>query len=346
MLHSKVLKLLESSAAILILAMNGLVSRDVYAFPNVCTVVKTPAFNSCLNFNVGMCMCGWPVPRPCANFSYYVPQTFIETFPNSGESYFGDLPGTAAQLATAGSKQYGAEADNDTQTFQAHAITVPLTMIPFSLLPCGVNEYDRMCFGAMSEHLGSKWENGSGDSLQPNFLAWGLSPKACLIKGAATSISGEPGVPGMPATPSCSYPMEWMPKYPPSEHSACNGWGVFYPRSGVYNGGSQAAGAIMVASRMKSLGNEIFHTVSSSVDEQWQMISPQASSCFREGQNVGILETIQGVREEQRLINGKRRGFLFTVWQKVSCCRDLAEIPTALAAIATMNVTCQALGAL
>ncbi len=102
----------------------------------------------------------------------------------------------------------------------------------------------------------------------------------------------------------------------------------------------------MVASRMKSLGNEIFHTITGSVDEQWQMISPQASSCFREGQNVGILETIQGVREERRLMTGKTKGFLFTVWNKVSCCRDLAEIPTALAAIAAMNVTCQVLGAI
>lgn len=347
--HSKILSTLKSAACltgILIPLVTCLTEKPVHAFPNVCTVVKTPEFRSCLNFSIGACMCGWPVPRPCAQFSYYVPETFVEVFPDPKSSYFGDLPGAAVQLGTLGSSPYGAESDTDTQSFQAHTITVPLTMIPFALLPCGISQIDRTCFGSMSEHLGSQWQNGSGDSLQPNFLAWSLSPKACLLKGAASSISGEPGAPGLPAVPSCSVPMSFIPKYPPSSHSACNGWGVFYPRSGVYNGPSQVAGALMVASRMKSLGNEIFHTTPSSIDEAWQMVTPQSSSCFKEGQNVGILETVKNVREEKRLMNGKTSGFLFTVWNKVSCCRDLAEIPTALAAIEAMNVTCQGLGAL
>ena len=144
----------------------------------------------------------------------------------------------------------------------------------------------------------------------------------------------------------CSIPMGWLPKYPPSSHSACTGWGVFYPRSGVYNGPSQTTGALMVASRIKSLGSEIFHSTPSSGDEVWQMIYPQTSSCFREGQNVSVLDTWKNVREIGRISSGKLKGHLFTVWSKVSCCRDLAEVPEAYIAIEAMNLTCQGLGAL
>ncbi len=350
LLHPKILDLLKSTAASIALVgafTATLASSPAHAFPNVCTVVNTREFRSCLNFSVGACMCGWPIPRPCAQFSYAIPQTFIEVHPNAKSSYFGDLPGAAVQLATVPPQPYGAESDYDTQSFQAHTTTVPLAMIPFATLPCGITQVDQTCFGAMSEHVGQNWRTGSADSLQPNFLAWSLSPQSCMLKGAATSITGEGGVPGLPAMPGCSTPRLDLPKYLPSLHSACNGWGTFYPRSGVYNGPSQMAGALMIASRIKSLGNEVFHTTSSQFDEKWQMITPQASSCFREGQNVGMLETTKGVREEQRLTNGlksgKTSGFLFTVWNQVSCCRDIVQIPAALAAIEVMNLTCKGL---
>ena len=97
----------------------------------------------------------------------------------------------------------------------------------------------------------------------------------------------------------------------------------------------------MVAARMKSLSSELFHSTPSSTDELWQMVSPQSSSCFREGQNVGLLETVKGVREEQRLLRGKMKGYLFTVWSKVSCCRDLAEVPKVMAALGVLVGTCQ-----
>lgn len=346
LIHSELLKILKSAAAILFAIGSISYPKISFAFPNVCSVVKTPDFMSCLGLNVVPCMCGFP-PRPCAQFTYYIPQTFVEVFPDPKKSYFGDLPGAAVQLATLGSKFYGAEADNDTQSFHAHALTVPLTMIPYALMPCGIEQVDRFCFGAMSEHLGSNWETGKADLLQPQFLAWGISPKACMLKGAAESLMGETGssIP-MPAAPSCSFDMSYIPIYPPSAHSACNGWGTFYPRSGAYNGVSQTAGALMIASRLKTLGTDIFHAVPASSDEKWQMISPQASSCFREGQNVSLLETIKQAREEQRFTNGKHNGYLFTVWSKVSCCRDLAEIATTTAAIAGMAVACQGLGAL
>ncbi|MGK5086979.1 type IV secretion system DNA-binding domain-containing protein [Bdellovibrionota bacterium FG-2] len=335
-------------AAVLGAALSLMVVTSSFAFPNVCTVVNTSEFNSCLSFEVGTCMCGFPVPRPCANFSYYVPQTFIEVFPNPKSSYFGDLPGAAVQLSTLGSLPvpFGAEADDDTQSFHAHALGVPLAMIPFSTLPCTSARVEQTCFDAMSEHLGSNWSTGGADLLQPNFMAWSLSPKACLLKGAATSLAGElePNLGGAGA--GCSIPMGWLPKYPPSTHSACTGWGTFYPRSGVYHGPSQTTGALMVASRMKSLGGDVFHTTPASIDEVWQMITPQSSSCFREGQNVGVLDTIKNVRELGRLTSGKLTGYLFTVWSKVSCCRDLALVPAAYIALEAMSVACKGAGSL
>lgn len=319
---------------------------SAFAFPDVCTVIKSTEFRSCLGFSVSSCMCGWPVPRPCARFTYYVPQTFIEVFPHAKNSHFADLPGVATQLAEVGRLPipFGAEADDETQSFQAHAIAVPLAILPFSTLPCQGARLDRSCFDAMSEHLGSHWNTGSGDLLQPNRLAWGISPKACLLKGAATSMTGEPEA-GNPAVHSgCSTPMDWMKVFPPSPHSACNGWGIFYPRSGTYLGASQTAGALMIASRMKSLGNEVFRTTPHDVDELWQMISPQSSSCFREGQNIGVLETLKNVRELARLSSGKLNGYLFTTWSKVSCCRDLPLVPAAYAAIEAISLACQGKG--
>jgi len=97
---------------------------------------------------------------------------------------------------------------------------------------------------------------------------------------------------------------------------------------------------------MKSLGSEVFGATPSSIDEVWQMIYPQTSSCFHEGQNVALLDTYKNVREIGRLTSGKLKGHLFTVWSKVSCCRDLAEVPAAYIAIEAMNLACQGLGAL
>lgn len=346
LVHRKLQALLKTTIS---LALLSLVCGDrASAFPNACTVIQGAHFRSCLDFKVGACMCGWPVPRPCAQFSYYIPQTFLEVFPNPSESFFKALPGAAVQLNTLAKTPYGEVMDSDTQSFHAHALQVPLSSASLSLLPCGPIPAETTCFQAMSEHFSSNWRGGSADSWQPSFLAWQLSPKACLLKGAATSVLGEMGQLGSPGAPSCSVPMSFVPKYPPSSHSACNGWGTFFPRSGVYTGQSSTGGALMIASRLKSLGNEILHTVPADIDELWQMTLPQESACFREGQNLGLLEGIRGVREERRLTkttSDDRRGFLFTVWSKVSCCRDLALVPEALAAIAMLQATCQGMGA-
>jgi hypothetical protein len=347
-LHSKILKMMTpvyAAALVVTIGMSATAPRSAYAFPNVCTVMKAVESRSCLDLKVGSCVCGFP-PRPCAHFSYYVPENFIEVMPDPKSSFFGDMPGVASQLSSLGPMPvpYGAEADDDTHSYQAHVSSVPFTQISFQALPCGGGNQDNLCFEAMSEHLGSNWTTGHADLLQPSFLAWSLSPKACLLKGAATSISGESGTPGQPSHLSCSYPLTALPTYPPSSHSACTGWGTFYPRTGVTDGPAQTTSALMVASRMKSLANEVFHSSPSLSDEIWQMIYPQSSSCFREGQNVAILDSVKNVRELGRLTSGKLKGYLFTVWNKVSCCRDLAEIPVAYAALGTMNLACQGLG--
>jgi hypothetical protein len=340
--HLEVLKSLKVVAAMFL----AVITTTVHAFPSVCSVAKTDEFKSCMDLNIGVCMCGWPTPHPCAKFDYYIPQTFVEVMPDPGSSYFGSLPGAAIQLAGMSKLPFGHESDTDSQSFQAHTINVPLAMIPYSLLPCEGVRIDRFCFDGMSEHLGENWKTGTADSLQPQFLAWSLSPKACLLKGAAMSLTGGSTGTPHPGSPMCSVPMSWVPKYPPSSHEACNGWGTFYPRYGTYHGPSQTVGALMIASRMKSLSSEIFNSTPTSPDEKWQMISPQSSSCFREGQNVGLLELMKNVRELGRLTNGKLKGHLFVVWSKVSCCKEFSEVAVTYAAIEAMILACKGMGGL
>ena len=118
-----------------------------FAFPNVCSVVKSPEFNSCLNFRYSLSMCGWPIPRPCVHFRYYVPQTFIEVTPKAGSSHFTALPGAAVQLAGASAlPPFGMENDEDTQSYHARTISVPFAQIPFNMLPCGGTRMPKLCF--------------------------------------------------------------------------------------------------------------------------------------------------------------------------------------------------------
>lgn len=296
--------------------------------PNVCTVASSPAFSSCLELNIGGCTCGWP-PHPCASISYYVPQSFIEVWPEPRTSYFGGIPGAGLQLAKIIPRPYGAEGDDDTQSYQARAIAVPLAGLVFQTMPAGGTRNEKMCFDGMSEHFGSHWDTGKADLLQPTFLAWSAAPKACLLKGAATSVGGDGGSDVAPDSAMCSFPLPKLDVFPPSKHPVCNGWGVFFPRYGTYTGPASMTGALMIASRIKSLSSEVLKTMPASPDEKWQMIYPQSSSCFREGQNVGVLESVKNARETMRLANGKLKGYLFVVWKRTWTCK---EMPTALQA--------------
>ena len=78
----------------------------------------------------------------------------------------------------------------------------------------------------------------------------------------------------------------------------------------------------------------------SSPDEKWQMIFPQTSSCFREGQNVGLLETIKHSRESMRLVNGKLKGYLFAIWAKTHTCVELPGAIQAKAAALAIPASC------
>ena len=92
-------------------------SYNANAFPNICSVVNTKEFNSCLNFRYSWTMCGSFPPRPCIKFNYNVPQTFIEVSPKAGHSHFHKLPGVATQLLGAKAQPpFGMEHDEDTQS--------------------------------------------------------------------------------------------------------------------------------------------------------------------------------------------------------------------------------------
>lgn len=307
--------------------------------PNVCTVASSPAFSSCLELNIGGCTCGWP-PHPCASISYYVPQSFIEVWPEPRTSYFSAIPGAGLQLMKILPRPYGAEGDDDTQSYQARSIAVPLAGLVFQTMPAGGTRTEKMCFDGMSEHFGSHWDTGKSDLLQPSFLAWSAAPKACLLKGAATSISGDGGSDFSSDSAMCSFPVPKIDIFPPSKHPVCNGWGVFFPRYGTYTGPASMTGALMIASRIKSLSVEVLKTMPANPDEKWQMIYPQSSSCFREGQNVGVLETVKNARETMRLANGKLKGYLFVVWKRTQTCRDFPAALQAQAAALAIPAAC------
>lgn len=96
----------------------------------------------------------------------------------------------------------------------------------------------------------------------------------------------------------------------------------------------------MIASRIKSLSSEVLKTMPSHPDEKWQMIYPQSSSCFREGQNIGVLESIKNARETMRLVNGKLKGYLFVVWKRTSTCQDFPAAVRAKAATIAIPAVC------
>lgn len=319
------------------------ITSNLLALPNICTVVKSSSFKECLQLHIQNITCPYP-PRPCAFVTYYVPQVFIESVSNPKESFFSSYPPAAGQIAsTTESAPLGAEEDHGAYSFHAHTINVPFTDTVFSLLPCGATPTTTMCFSSMSEHLGRLWKTGEADLSQPLFLAWSQAPKACLLKGAATSITGSGSTSGYSSSDSsCSYDHSWYKKFPPSSHAACNGWGTFYPRYATYIGADQTTASAMIAARMKSIGNEVFNSVPSGGDEKWQMIYPQDSSCFREGQNISFLR-LKRVNEYGRLTSGKVKNFLYVTWKRTGCIVESYEIPTIKLRAELIKTVCQGL---
>lgn len=330
-----VLSAIKNAAAMVLFTS----SAGAAIIPNVCTVASSPAFNSCLEMTTSACMCGYP-PHPCALISYYVPQTFIEVWPEPKTSYFSVMPGVQAQLSKVVAVPFGAEADNDTFSAHAHLLSIPLTSLVFQSMPAGGTRNEKQCFDGMTEDFGDQWKTGKGDLLQPSFLAWSASPKACLVSGALTSAAGQTVGAPLPDSVMCSFKLPLTSVLPPSSHSVCNGWGIFYPRHGTYNGPASLTGALMIASRARSLSSEVLRTSPQGADEKWQMIYPQSSSCFREGQNVGILETLKSAHETERIVNGKLKGYLFAVWAKTTTCKEMASVAQAQAAARAIPLAC------
>jgi len=310
------------------------------SFPTICSVVNSPSFRSCLSLHTSISMCGFP-PRPCVHFSYNLPQYYTEVVSNPGESFFSSLPGAAVQLETIKDIiPFGAEDDAGAYSFHSHTANVPFNMLATSGLPCGGALIDNLCLSSMSEHLGNLWKTGVGDLLQPAWLAWSVAPKACLIKGAISSATGEGRPTGYPYLPLCSMERSWMKRFPPSATPVCNGWGILMPRYGTVTSSDQTTASLVIASRMRSLGSEVFQSVPTFFGEKMQMIYPQSSSCFREGQNVGILRA-KGVSELGRIFNGKIKNYLYVTWRQVSCTRDIPYIASTHAWLAALQAACR-----
>ena len=311
------------------------------AFPTICDMVNTPFFLKEVELRHTPIVCPGPISRPCVNISYYVPTYFIEVVSNPKETMFAGLPGVMVQLSSSLEVPiFGAEDDNGSYSYHAHVIHVPLAQFLFAGMPCGGGLPDLFCFSAMSEHLGSNWKTGLADNWHPQVLGWAFSPQGCLLKGAVMSISGDWGTAGGELGAMCSVPMNWIPTYPPTNQPVCTGWGIHFPRTGTTTSSDQTTASLMIASRIKSLGGEVFRSVSSNRTDKWQMIYPQTSSSFREGQNVGSL-FLKGVSEIGRL-QGRIKNYLYVIWQQTSCIRDVPFAAEAEAWLAATQATCKA----
>ncbi len=317
-------------------------TKIALAFPTVCSVVKTPAFDACMSLNVSMSVCGYP-PRACAHFNYFVPQYYIEVVRNPGDSYFTGLPGAAMQLGgVADRAPFGSEDDTESSfSFHGHTLIVPF-ISTLKSLPCDGIPEEMTCLSGMSEHLGQLWKTGSADATQPQFLAWSAAPKACLLAGAATSISGGSYPTGYPSSGGCSADRSSMDSFPPSSQPVCTGWGVHFPRYGTVTNADQVTASLVIASRMRSLSSEVFQTIPTSANEKWQMIHPQSSTCFAEGQNIAFLRA-NGVNEIGRLSSLESRNYLYVVWKHVSCTKDVPYVASIYAALAAIRAACQGL---
>ena len=140
----------------------------------------------------------------------------------------------------------------------------------------------------------------------------------------------------------CSLDRSWITKYPPSNQPVCNGLGIIFPRYGTVTSTDQTTASLVIASRIRSLGSEVFQSVPTFSDEKWQMIYPQTSSCFREGQNIGFLR-IKGVSEIGRIWSGKLKNYLYVVWRSIHCSKDAPFLASATAWPTILKNTCQGL---
>lgn len=338
--HKKVIEMARAAAMACLL----LFTFKAQSFPSICSAVKAPAFEMCMEHVKSSCTCGFP-PHPCTSHTYYVPTSYIEVTSRPKHSFFNDLPGASSQLKALKDDWFSSgSVEMDNRFYQARVLPVPFANTVYSGMPCATNSVDRPCFEAMSEHISTQWKTGSGDANDPQFKLWAVSPKACLIKGAAMAASTGNVSNGTPAGGgSCGFEMPATTTFPPVTGDICGGWGTLLPRTGFVESNSSVGGALLAAERIRSIASEVYHSTAIDPDEKWQMIFPQSSSCFHEGQAVGKLETLNGVNEIGRLTKLDHDSWLFVVWKRVSCCSESTNIPQAEFAKKAMKAMCQGL---
>ena len=321
----------------ILLLITGL-SLKALSFPDICNVLNSKSFRSCLQLRSKLSLCGWPFPRPCISYSYYVPQYFTEVVSSSHDTFFNFLPKGVFGKPTI-NLPFSAEDDEGSYSFHAHTINVPFTSLGFVHMPCGGTPIDLFCHSSKSEHLGRPWLTGEGDKFQPKHWAWSLSPKACLVKGAIQGATGGSSPTHYPNLNSCSFPRGWQKTYPPSTQPVCTGWGIHFPRYGTVTSSDQTTASLLIASRMRSLASEVFMSVPTSHDEKWQMLYPNQSDCFREGQNIGALR-LKTVNERGRVSWGMQKNYRYVNCKKVSCKQELFTLASTYAGLEFMKALC------
>ena len=140
----------------------------------------------------------------------------------------------------------------------------------------------------------------------------------------------------------CSFDRSFVKRFPPSQAPVCTGWGIHFPRYATVNTSDQTTASLVIASRIKSLGTEVFLSVPRHTRERWQMIYPQSSLCFQEGQNIGQLRIQKGLSEWGRL-SGRIRNYLYVIWKPVNCTKDAHWLATTETLLAALEGTCQSI---
>lgn len=319
------------------------ITQKSFGAVTLCSAVKGVSYESCTEYQTSPCMCGGTPPRPCVRHSYYFPQTFIEVTTEANKSFFSDLPVASQQLGLnfLGKLNHGAD-DMGGYFYHARVLQVPLSSLGYQGFACGGNSTEKMCFDAISEQVES-WKTGSADLFQPPFLLWNVAIPACYKKSMTQSLTGDlPNAP-TPSTLSCGFPLRSIKVFPPSRQDQCTGWGALFPRTGFVESSSSVGAALLAAKRIRSIASDVYRSTPMNPDEKWSMVYPNTSSCFREGKNLGEVEVIKNGNETGRLLKTNQQSFIFAVWKKMSCCKDLSSIAETLASKVALKAICQGL---
>jgi hypothetical protein len=312
------------------------------AYPNLCSIIKGKKFDSCYKYKQSECSCGFP-PRPCAKHAYRIPRYFIEVTSNPDKSFFHGLPISISEKSF---RQGHNEGSDSSYFFHVRVASIPFSYLFLNTLTCAQADFSLPCVISSSVSLKGEWTTGLKDSSQPAYLAWKSSPGLCEKKGAVTS-SGLINVNYPAFSYRCNSKPVFKSKNPPGLRPQCTQWGNLYPRVGYVNTNNPINASLLSALRFQTLSNEVYLSVPSSRSDVWQMLYPSQSSCFKVGKNLFRAEMQNGVKEniKKRLFELKRHGqYLFVVWKKVSCCKDINTIATHKIVENALKLACSGMG--